>query len=426
MKLLSGTTVKIFTTEMHHSILPTTKGEKLTNALTHDWHLDALLKAHTEKYPTHKTCYIHTDRCACQYACGENIFNKIQLAKKYNITIHVLFCVPRTGKCCCDGAGKVLKYGVGRLVLSETSIVVNDGIDFYKVAKEYFATPRHAQRNKEWEENQDGRLVMKRASVDSNHFSLHCANAEIFNEARDKIGDVDDQVFEHTLPSKSFYSNIKSFKNFSHFKCNPDGTASNNLNHCRCSNCEDGNPCLHPKYKGAIHALAINKVDTKGGEVTCDEKKTTKMELTQHEEGGVSTIGKNGNEARALNKGTIVVNLEWDEAAEKASIQVGVLQKDKSLNAYIYRRDENDEKCFHRSEPDVPLKELLPLNIKLATINGSNTIPTKIQVDDKLLGMINAIILEEEQLHEPRADLPMIYSGRGARMRVRNVRFVEE
>ena len=72
------------------------------------------------------------------------------------------------------------------------------------------------------------------------------------------------------------------------------------------------------------------------------------------------------------------------------------------------------------------MKELLPLNIKLATINGSNTIPTKIQVDDKLLGMINAIILEEEQLHEPRADLPMIYSGRGARMRVRNVRFVEE
>ena len=92
---------------MHHSVLPTMKGEKLTSALTHNWHMDQILDAHTTKYPSHTTFYIHSDRCACQYACGENIYNKIQLAKKYKITIHVLLSVPRTGKCCCDGAGNV-------------------------------------------------------------------------------------------------------------------------------------------------------------------------------------------------------------------------------------------------------------------------------------------------------------------------------
>ena len=194
----------------------------------------------------------------------------------------------------------------------------------------------------------------------------------MYTEARTLIGNEDKNVYEHSLPSKSFYSNIKNFTHFSHFKCGPLGIGSYNLNYCVCSNCEDGKDCLHPGQKGAIHNLVINKVDTSGGEINCDDKKETKMELTNHEEGVVSTIAKNGNEARALNKGTIVISFNWDEESEKTSIQVGVLRKNNSFESFIYHRDEHDDKCFHKSEDIVLLEQG---NIRLATISGSITVP---------------------------------------------------
>ena len=322
VKLHSGVTVKVFTVEMHHSILPTLKGHKLTNALTHGWHMDTMLGEHCKKYPLHKTFFIHTDCCAAQYSCGENIYNKIQLAKKYDIDIHVLFCVPRTGKGACDGQGKVLKHGVRKLTLSETPIFVNNGIEFYKVALEHFPTPTYAERNKKWETNLDCKLIYKRMSIDSYHYYLHCANEDIFNCATLALGEGDAHVFKHSIPYPSYYTKIKDFTKFSHFKMLRDGTASYNLNHCRCDSCEKGDSCLHPLQKGEMHELEMNKVEAKGGTVTTttgDATKTKHMELAANTNDAVTTISDNGTEGGALNKDTIVVNFICNQGAERSS-----------------------------------------------------------------------------------------------------------
>ena len=169
----------------------------------------------------------------------------------------------------------------------------------------------------------------------------------------------------------------------------------------------------------------MNKVDTSGGEITTDDDRKTKMELTSHENGVASTIGKNGNETRDLNKGTVVISFSWDEVLEESSFVVAVLEKNKSLNSYVFHPDVNDATCFHKSDGAALLKELHPGNIRLATINGSNTVPNKIQLDLKLMDMVNAIVHEEEVLHAPPVDMPVIY-GRGLRGRVPNRRLMEE
>jgi hypothetical protein len=422
VRLLCGIIVKVFTVEMHHAILPTLKGHKLTNALTHGWHMDTILGEHTKKYPLHKTFFIHTDCCAAQYSCGENIYNKIQLAKKYDIDIHVLFCVPRTGKGACDGQGKVLKHGIRKLTLSDTSIFVNNGIDFYKVALEYLSTPTNAERNKEWETSRSSKLIHKGMSVDSHHYYLHCANEDIFNCATLALGEGDAHVFKHSIPYPSYYTKIKDFTKFSHFKMLRDGTASYNLNHCRCDSCEKGDSCLHPLQKGEMHELEMNKVEAVGGKVTTttsDATKTKAMELTANTNNVVTTISENGTEDRALSNGTIVVSFVWNEEAGRSTYRVGIIMGGNKSNSVtfaiiFFQEDVNEPGCYWKPTDGIgaELEATFPGTILLATVTGSKSVPDKIVLDRRIMNMVHGLVQQEEDLHRTPLEMPEIY-GRG-------------
>ena len=69
------------------------------------------------------------------------------------------------------------------MTLKGDMISVTNGVEFYKVAVEHFAIAPHGKRNADWIESGDPKLVRKGMSVDSNHYTLHCPNKDIYNEA---------------------------------------------------------------------------------------------------------------------------------------------------------------------------------------------------------------------------------------------------
>jgi hypothetical protein len=259
-------------------------------------------------------------------------------------------------------------------------------------------------------------------SVDSHHYYLHCANEDIFNCATLALGEGDAHVFKHSIPYPSYYTKIKDFTKFSHFKMLRDGTASYNLNHCRCDSCEKGDSCLHPLQKGEMHELEMNKVEAKGGTVTTttsDATKTKAMELTANTNNVVTTISENGTEDRKLSNGTIVVSFVWNEEAERSLYRVGIIMGGNKSNSVtfaiiFFQEDVNEPGCYRKPTDGIEFvpEATFPETILLATVTGSKTVPDKIVLDPKIMDMVHGLLQQEEDLHQPPLEMPEIY-GRG-------------